>query len=158
MPLVPSALASSLESSWLVPAGGEYPASPSESGDKFAAEVASWFGGATAAGFPCSTASARRSQLASAATSAIQAGDPSLAGMQLALALLSYMTGQAFGAGVAMPPAAMSAAQSAASAVFSDLEASNSSRASRIASGVHTMATSTIVVFPPVISPPSPVS
>jgi len=158
VPLVPSALASDLESSWLVPDGGDYPASPSESGDKFAAAVASWFGGAMAAGFPCSTASARRSQLASGATSAIQAGDPSLAATQLALALLSYMVGQVFGPGVAMPPAAMGAAQSAASAVFSDLEASNSARANQIASGVHAMASSTIVVFPPVISPPSPVS
>jgi hypothetical protein len=158
VPLAPSSLASSLESSWLVAEGGDYPSSASESGDKFAAAVSSWFGGAMAAGFPCSTASARRSQLAAAATAAIQVGDSSGAAAQLALGLMSYMAGQLFGAGVASPPTAMAAAQSAIGAVFSDLEATNSARANRIASGVHTMAVSTIVVFPPVISPPSPVS
>ena len=158
MVLVPTALASSLESSWLVAEGGDHPASPSESGDKFASAVAGWFGSATAGAFPCSTASARQSQLASGATAAIQAGDPSLAATQLALALLSYMTGQAFGAGVASPPTAMSAGQSAFMGVFSDLEATNSARASRIAGGVHAMAASTIVIFPPVISPPTPVT
>jgi len=68
MALVPTALASSLESSWLVPDGNDYPSSPAQSGDKFAAAVSSWFGAATAGAFPCSTASARRAQLASSAT------------------------------------------------------------------------------------------
>lgn len=157
MALVPAALASSLESSWLVPDGGEYPSSPSQSGDKFAAAVASWFGGATAGPFPCSTASARRSQLASSATAAIQAGDPSLAGMQLAMGLMSYMAGQVFGPGVGSPPTAVSAAQSAITAVFSNLDLALSARANQIATGVYTLAISTIVIFPPVISPPSPV-
>ena len=44
MALVPTALASSLESSWLVPEGNDHPSSPSQSGDKFAAAVSSWFG------------------------------------------------------------------------------------------------------------------
>lgn len=158
MPLVASALASSLNADWLVADGGSYPASPQESGDRFAGAVASWFGGATAGPYPCSTASARRSQLASAAGPALDAGEAPLAGAQLALALLSYMSGQIFGPGVASPPAAMAAAQSAITAVFSDLDLSNSARADKIASGIHTMACSTIVVFPPVISPPSPVS
>jgi hypothetical protein len=158
MALVPTALASSLESSWLVPEGGDHPASPSESGDQFAAAVSGWFAGATAGAFPCSTASARRSQLAASATAAIQAGDPSLAALQLALALTGYMTGQLFGAGVASPPTAMSAGQSAFMGVFSDLEATNAARAGRIAGGVHAMAASTIVIFPPVISPPTPVT
>jgi len=63
-----------------------------------------------------------------------------------------------FGPGVASPPTAVSAAQSAISAVFSDLDAANASRAQRIASGVHTLAISTLVVFPPPIGPPAPVS
>jgi len=157
MALVSVALASSLESAWLVPEGGEHPSSPAQSGDKFAAAVSSWFGAATAGAFPCSTAAARRSQLASSATAAIQAGDPSLAGMQLAMGLMGYMAGQAFGPGVASPPTAVSAAQSAITAVFSNLDLPNSARANQIATGVYTLATSTIVVFPPVISPPTPV-
>ena len=157
MALVPTALASSLESSWLVPDGDSFPSSPDQSGDKFAAAVSSWFGAAMAGAFPCSTAAARRSQLASSATAAIQAGDPSLAGMQLAIGLMSYMAGQVFGPGVASPPTAVSAAQSAITAVFSNLDLPNSARANQIATGVYTLAVSTIVVFPPVISPPSPV-
>ena len=157
MALVPTALASSLESSWLVPDGDSFPSSPSQSGDKFAAAVSSWFGAAMAGAFPCSTAAVRRSQLASSATAAIQAGDPSLAGMQLAIGLMSYMAGQVFGPGVASPPSAVSAAQSAITAVFSNLDLPNSARANQIATGVYTLAVSTIVVFPPVISPPSPV-
>lgn len=158
MPLSPSALASSLESDWLVAEGADHPGSVSESGEDFAGAVASWFGQATAAGFPCSTASARRSQLAAGATGALQAGDESLAGTQLALALMSYMAGQLFGAGVASPPVAVSAAQSAITAAFLDREQAQSARASQIATGVHTLASSTIVIFPPVISPPAPVS
>jgi hypothetical protein len=157
MPLVPSALASSLESSWLAAEGGPFPENASESGDKFATAVAGWFAGAMAGAFPCSTASARRSQLASSATAAIQAGDASLAGMQLAVGLMGYMAGQLFGAGVASPPTAVSAAQSAITAVFSNLDLPTSARGNQIATGIYTLAVSTIVVFPPVISPPSPV-
>jgi hypothetical protein len=156
--LVPSALASSLESSWLVAEGGDYPSSPAQSGDKFAAAVSGWFGAAMAGPYPCSTAAARRSQLAAGATGAIQAADSSLAATQLALALMSYMAGQVFGPGVASPPTATSAAQSAISAVFSNLELANGARANQIATGVHAMAVSTIVIFPPVVSPPTPVT
>jgi hypothetical protein len=156
--LVPTALASSLESSWLVPEGDEHPTSPAQSGDRFAAAVSSWFGAATAGPFPCSTAAARRSQLAASATAAIQTGDASLAGMQLAVGLMGYMAGQVFGPGVASPPTAVSAAQSAITAVFSNLDLPNSARANQIATGVYTLAVSTLVVFPPVISPPTPVT
>lgn len=158
MALVSSALASSLESQWLVPDGGSYPSSPSDSGDKFAGAVSSWFAGATAGPYPCGTATARRSQLAAAATAAIQTKDPNAAAMQLAVGLMGYMAGQVFGPGVASPPVAVSAAQSAVAAVFSNLDLPNSSRANQIATGVYTLALSTIVVFPPVISPPTPVS
>jgi hypothetical protein len=157
VPLVPSALASSLESDWLVQDGGEYPSSASQSGDKFAGAVSSWFAQAMAGAFPCSTATARKSQLAAAATAAIQTKDPSLAGMQLSLGLMSYMAGQVFGPGVASPPTAVSAAQSAITGVFSNLDLPLGARANQIATGIYAMAVSTIVVFPPVISPPSPV-
>lgn len=158
MPLVSSALASSLNADWLVADGGSYPASAQESGDRFAGAVSSWFAGATAGPYPCSTATARRAQLAASAGAAFQAQTSAAAGAQLALGLLGYMTGQVFGPGVASPPAAMAAAQSAIVAVFGDLESSNAARADQIAGGVHTMALSTIVVFPPVIMPPTPVS
>jgi hypothetical protein len=156
--LVPAALGSSLASSWLVPDGGEYPTSASQSGDKFAAAVSTWFAAATAGPYPCSTAAARRSQLAGSATGAFQASDPSLAGMQLAIGLMGYMAGQVFGPGVASPPTAVSAAQSAITAVFSNLDLASNARANQIATGVYTLAVSTIVVFPPVVSPPTPVT
>lgn len=157
MALVPTSLASSLESSWLVPEGDEYPSTPAQSGDKFAAAVSSWFALAMAGPYPCSTAAARRSQLAASATSAIQAQNASLAGMQLAVGLMGYMAGQVFGPGVASPPTAVSAAQSAITGALSNLDLPNAARANQIATGVYTLAVSTIVVFPPVISPPTPV-
>ena len=158
MPLSYSALGSSLASDWLVAEGGENPASPTESGERFAGAVASWFGQATAGGFPCSTASARRSQLAAGAGGAFGANDANLAGAQLAIALMGYMAGQLFGAGVASPPTAVGAAQAAFTATFLDLDPANWPRADRIAAGVHTLAISTIVVFPPPIGAPSPVT
>ena len=158
MVLVVSALASSLESGWLVPDGGSYPSSPSESGDAFAGVVSSWFSGATAGAFPCGTATARRTQLASAATSALQAGDANAAGTQLAMALMSYLAGQVFGPGMANPPIAVAAAGSALGSAFANRDQSASSRANAIASAVQTLTASTIVVFPPVISAPAPVS
>jgi hypothetical protein len=68
------------------------------------------------------------------------------------------MAGQVFGAGVASPPTAVSAAQSAATAVFSNMDLALNARANQIATGVYTLAVTTIVIFPPVISPPTPVS
>ena len=158
MPLVPSALASSLSSSWLVDEGGSYPSSPTQSGDRFATAVAGWFSGAMAGAFPCSTATARQSQLAAAAAGAFGADSATGAAQQLAVGLMGYMAGQVFGPGVASPPTAVAAAQSAFAAVFSNLDSALSARANQIATGVHTLALSTIVVFPPPISPPSPVS
>lgn len=158
MALVPAALASSLASGWLVPQGGTHPSSAAQSGDKFAAAVSNWFAAATAGPFPCSTATARRSQLAAAATAAFQTREATIAGTQLAVGLMGYMAGQLFGSGVASPPTAVSAAQSAITAVFSNLDLSDNARANQIATGVHTLAVSTIVVFPPVISPPTPVT
>jgi len=51
----------------------------------------------------------------------------------------------------------MSAAQSAISAVFADLNSGLNARADQIAQGIYAMAISTVVVFPPPL-PPSPVS
>lgn len=158
MALVSAALAASLASDWLVPEGGSYPPSPSDSGDAFAAAVSGWFATATAGPFPCSTAAARRSQLAASATVAIQARDASAAGLQLAVGLMGYMAGQVFGPGVASPPTAVSAAQSAITGAFSNLDLPHLPRANQIATGVYALALSTIVVFPPPVSPPTPVS
>ena len=67
MALSSSSLSSSLQSSWLPTDGGSYPGSATESGDAFAGAVSSWFAAATAGPYPCSTATARRSQLAASA-------------------------------------------------------------------------------------------
>lgn len=157
MALSPSSLASSLESSWLVSQGGDFPPAAPQSGDSFAGAVSSWFAAATAGPFPCSTAAARRPQLAASASAALQAGDAQVAAAQLALGLMGYMAGQVFGPGVASPPAAVGAAQSALAAAFSNLEAPHAARANQIATGIHGLAISTIVVFPPIVSPPAPV-
>lgn len=111
-----------------------------------------------AAGFPCSTATARRSQLAASAAGAFSAQSSSGAGAMLATGLTAYMAGQSFGAGVASPPVGTAAAQAAFAGVFSDLDASVSARGDRIAQGTWALALTTIVIFPPVISPPSPVT
>jgi hypothetical protein len=158
MPLSSATLSSSLNSSWLPADGGGYPGSATESGDAFAGVVSSWFAGAMAAGFPCSTATARRSQLAAGAAGAFSAQDPSAAGAMLATGLTAYLAGQVFGAGVASPPVGTAAAQAVFAGVFADLDASVSARADRIAQGTWALARTTIVVFPPVISPPSPVT
>ncbi len=147
MALVLANLKSSLENDWLVPEGGDYPASSSESGDRFAGAVASWFGQGMAMGSSCSTADSRKGQLAALAAQAFEVGDPSASGGLLAAALLAYMAGQSFGSGVASAPTATSAAAATFSAVFADLEMSNSERAQQIGSGCQTMAQSTIVIF-----------
>ena len=76
----------------------------------------------------------------------------------LATGLMGYLAGQVFGPGVASPPVGFAAAQAAFAGVFADLDTSTSSRGDRIAQGTWALALTTIVVFPPVISPPSPVS
>jgi hypothetical protein len=156
MPLAPTTLASSLLDSWVVTDG--HPATPVESGDRFAGAVTSWFAAAMAGPYPCATAVARRPQLEASATAAIQARDANLAGTHLALGLLGYLAGQVFGPGLASPPTAVGAAQAAFISVFSDLALVEAVRANQIAAGIHAMAISTIVVFPPVISPPAPVT
>lgn len=158
MPLNPSALSGSLQSNWLPTDGGSYPGSAAESGDAFAGAVSSWFAGAMAAGFPCSTATARRSQLAAGAAGAFSAQASTAAGALLAAGLTAYLAGQVFGAGVASPPVGTAAAQTVFAGVFADLDSSSPTRADRIAQGAWALALTTIVVFPPVVAPPSPVT
>lgn len=158
MALSPAALASSLLSDWLPADSGSYPGSAAESGDAFAGAVSSWFATAMAAGFPCVTAAGRRSQLAASAAGAFSAQASVAAGALLATGLTAYLAGQVFGAGVASPPVGTGAAQAAFAAVFADLDASTSSRADRIAQASWALALTTIVVFPPVVSPPAPVT
>ncbi len=157
MPLIPATLASSLENTWLVPDGGRFPGSPAEFGDRFAQAVSPWFAAAMAAGFPCATATARQGQLAASAAGAFAAMSAASAAALLALGLMGYMAGQVFGPGVATPPAGVGAAQSVFVSVFSDTQSPNAARAQHIATAIHTLALMTIVIFPPLISPPAPV-
>ncbi len=156
MPLIPNALASSLEQDWLVADGGSFPANNQESGQRFATAVASWFATGMAGPFPCATAQARQPQLASAAAGALAAGLPPIAGMQLAQAVGSYMTGQVFGAGTAAAPVALPAAIVGFGAVFADLNQTAEERARLLALGCWGLAVSTLVTFPAPL-PPLPV-
>src|SRR5580693_374745 len=133
MPLVLDNLKTALGQQWLVPDGGSYPGSVAESGDHFATAVANWFALGMAGAFPCTTAMARQSQLSSAAAAALSAMAAPAAGAQLALAVATYMAGQAFGAGVAAMPIATSAAVAMMTATFSDLNGSVSDKAQQIA-------------------------
>jgi len=153
MPLIPDDLAQRLENDWL---GEPFPGSDFESGDRFAGAVASWFGGAMAAGFPVVTAAPRRPQLSAAAAGALGAGLGPAAGQLLALATASYLAGQTFGAGTATFPAALAAGMAGITAAFNNLEFSNAARAQQIALAVYLMTISTIVVFPAPL-PPAPI-
>ncbi len=157
MPLVLASLKSSLQSQWLVPDGGSFPASASESGDRFAAAVAGWFSSAMAGGFPCSTAMARKSQLASAAGAAFATEASAAAGNMLALGVALYIVGQSFGPGFAGMPIAQSGAGALFGATFADTNTGISDKAQQIASGCLVLAVSTIVAFsiPPFAAPVS---
>lgn len=160
MPLVLDTLKSQLENTWLVPEGGSFPESVTESGDRFATAVSGWFAAGQAAGIPCLTAMARKSQLASAAAGALSAQSAQAAGAQLAMAVAAYMAGQSFGpTGVASFPIAAGAAVSQMIAVFSDTDGSVSQKAQQIAGACTVLATSTLVIFsaPPGM-PPAPVT
>ncbi len=156
MPLTPDILKEKLLDYWLGPSAGAA-GSPVESGDRFARAVTEWFALGLAGPFPCATALARKAQLAGQAATALQAGLAPLAGAQLAQAVAAYMAGHAFGPGVSQMPMTAAVAQVALGAVFADLDATADVRAERIALTCQTMALSTLVVFPPVLSPPLPV-
>ena len=153
--LLPDVLKDALLERWLEPDSG-FPATPAESGQRFAEAVSGWFALAMAGAFPCATAQARQGQLASQAATALMAALPPAAGMQLAMAVASYYSGQSFGAGTASFPLASSAVAVAFGAVFADLGSDAETRAERIALGCHVLALSTLVVFPAPL-PPLPV-
>lgn len=158
MALNPSTLSTALQSDWLPGDNGPWHSSAAESGDAFAGAVSGWFSSATAGPFPCATATARRSQLAGSAAAAFSAQQAVLSGALLAAGLAGYLAGQVFGAGVASVPVGVGAAQAAFAGAFADLDAVTSARADRVALATWALALTTIVVFPPVISPPVPVT
>jgi hypothetical protein len=155
MPLIPTVLAQSLENDWLPTEDGGWHDDAQASADAFAGAVADWFGQAMAAGIPCSTAAARKSQLMGQVASAIQMQDAQGAGQQMALAFMAYVAGQSFGSGVAAPPIATAAGGSMIAQAFSTLDMAQSARANLIATALHTMAVSSIVAFaqPPYAAP-----
>ncbi len=155
MVLVPTVLAQSLESDWLPADDGPWHDDSQASADAFAGAVADWFQQAMAAGFPCSTAMARKSQLMGQVMSAIETQDAQAAGQQVALAFMAYVAGQSFGSGVATAPTATSAGGSMIANAFSTLEMPQSARANLIATALHVISVSTIVSFaqPPYAAP-----
>lgn len=147
MPLIPLTLATQLEQRWLSGSGAPMPSSVTESADIFAEIVSQWLTGGIAGGFPCTTALARKPQLAVQAASALASPTPELAGARLGAAVALYLTGQSFGSGVAAAPLATTAAIVALGGVFADLDAETSERASLIALAIWGLALSTLVTF-----------
>jgi hypothetical protein len=154
MPLIPISLATALENQWLSGSGSSNPSSVAESADRFADLFSQWFSAATAGVFPCTTALARKPQLASLASSALASPTPELAGARLGQALSLYMTGQSFGAGVSAAPLGAGVAIAAFAAVFADLDALPRDRALQIAIGCWGLALTTIVTGPPPLPAP----
>ena len=141
MPLVPSLLSLSLQSQWLPRDGdGPFHDDVPASARALAGAIADWFAMAMAAGFPCVTAAARKSQLEA-----------------LLIAFMAYVAGQAFGPGVSAPPSATAAAGAAIGAAFADRDGPQSARADQIAQALHLQAMSSIVAFPPPM-PPAPIT
>ncbi|RKH90128.1 hypothetical protein D7Y21_08015 [Corallococcus sp. AB045] len=159
MPLVFDTLKTQLEQTWLVPEGGSYPQDVNESADHFATAVSSWFAAGQAAGIPCATALARKSQLAAAAAGALAAQSAQAAGTQLAMGVAAYMAGQSFPPGTASFPTAAGAAVSQMISVFSDVDGSVSQKAQQIATACTLLASTTLVIFPvPPGPPPAPIT
>ena len=158
MPLVPSLLSLSLQSQWLPRDGdGPFHDDVPASARALAGAIADWFAMAMAAGFPCVTAAARKSQLEALLIPALQAGLAPVAGQQVGLAFMAYVAGQAFGPGVSAPPSATAAAGAAIGAAFADRDGPQSARADQIAQALHLQAMSSIVAFPPPM-PPAPIT
>lgn len=158
MPLVAALLSRSLQSQWLPrDTDGPFPEDVPASARALAGAIADWFGLAMAAAFPCTTASARKSQLEALLIPALQAGQAQAAGQQVALGFMAYVAGQSFGAGVAAPPLATAAAGAAIGAAFADRDGPQSARADQIAQALLLQAMSSIVTFPPPL-PPAPIT
>lgn len=149
--LKPAELSQRLQADWL----GQFPVSVTESADRFAGAFSLWFSTAMAAGFPCSTASARRGQLMAAATAALESGGADTSASLLALGVAGYIAGQLFGSGTATFPLAVPAAIVLISGCLADLDLDTPSRADRIAQACHGLVISTLVVFPPSLPPAS---
>jgi len=147
--LAPDDLAQRLENDWL----GKFPGSAVESGDLFAGAVAGWFVAAMAAGFPCTTAAARRPQLTAQAAGALAAGIGPTSGALLASGVAAYYAGQVFGTGVASFPLALPAGIALFTAALLELNLTPPDRAKQMAQGCHVLALSTLVVFPPPLVP-----
>lgn len=158
MALDPNTLKTQLQQSWL---DASFPDTAQISADRFASAVATWFTAAQAAGFPCSTAMARQSQLSGLISAAFISGSAASVAQGLASALAAYMTGQVFGVGVAAAPLGTTAAIAAFTATFSDLspQTPNALRAQQLATACQALAITVIVTFPPSVPPipPSPV-
>ena len=157
MPLIPSLLAQALTAGWLPPDDGPFAGSVEASADALAGAISDWFGLAMAAGFPCTTAAARRGQLKGQLLPALNAQDARAAGQMIALAFMAYVAGQTFGAGVAAPPLATAAAGSLIGTALATHDLPRASRADQIAQALHLAALSAIVTFPPPL-PPAPVT
>lgn len=155
MPLDPVSLAVNLRQRWL-PAGAGNASSVDESAQRFADVMAMWFSAGAANGIPCATAMARKSELASGASSALACGDARGAGQLLALAVAQFMAGQSFGPGVSAMPIATPALVVAIGEVFASHDFDDDKRAVTIATAAYLTALSTIVTFPPPLTP-SPV-
>jgi hypothetical protein len=158
MALSASTLQSQLLQAWLVPPGGAFPSTADASANRLASAVAAWFSAAQAGAFPCSTAAARKSQLASALMGALASGSAASAGQGTAAALAAYITGQVFGSGAASPPTGTSAAAAAFMGIFSDVNAPNPVRAQRFAQACKALTASTLVTFPPPLPSPLPIT
>jgi hypothetical protein len=158
MALVFDALKSQLEHNWLVPEGGQFPKSVTESAEKFADAVVQWFSLAQANGIPCATAMARKGQLVAAAAGALSAQSAQAAGSQLALGVAAYIAGQSFPPGAALFPIATSAAISQLVGVFSDLSGKVPQKAAQVAGACTVLAMSTQVAGFPVPPFPMPVA
>ncbi|MCY1019294.1 hypothetical protein [Pyxidicoccus sp. MSG2] len=153
MALVVATLKSQLELNWLVPKGGSFPENVQQSANRFADAVATWFSTAQANLVPCTTAQARKGQLATQAASAFNAGSALAAGQDLATALSAYIQGQLFGTGTAGPPAGTALAASAFGATFTNVDLENGVRAQQLAQACQALALSTVVAFPTPLPP-----
>lgn len=153
--LNPTQLGDQLERQWLTDENGPHPDAVPASADAFAGVVSQWFMTAQAAGIPVVTAMPRRPMLMALVIPALMAQAPVAAGQQLANAVMLYMTGQLYGAGVSAAPIATSAAGAMIGNAFATLDLDRQSRAQIIATAVHVMALTTIVSFPhpPFVAP-----
>lgn len=146
--LMVNQLADTLAAEWLPGDDGPYPNSTQDSADTFSRVVANWFSSATSLAIPVATAQANRGVLTALATVALAAQSPQAAGNILSIAVMLYLTGQAFGSGFSAPPLAQAAAGSLFGTAFSTLDLDRTTRAQIISLGIFLMTMTTLVSFP----------